>query len=173
MTSPRTFRPDLAEAVLEDRTLMAYSPSAPQLTLTTSGYVGITTPPGLSANLNTMGGFAFGGGGGNMGNGFYITGFGMSTMSVGDALGLGGTAGSASTQGGAGGGGGGGGNSSSSSNTRGQGGTSDMLDALHIGETSASSDGPAAGESGAGGQGSTPLPAQEPTPPVPAASSPS
>ena len=88
MISPRALKPDLNDAVLEDRTLMAYSPFVPPLVLTTGGFVNFPAPPGLSANLGTLGGGAVGGGGGNMGTGYYVTGFGTSLISIGNATGF-------------------------------------------------------------------------------------
>ncbi|MDR3634016.1 MAG: hypothetical protein P4L84_09435 [Isosphaeraceae bacterium] len=177
MMSPRTFRPDLADAVLEDRTLMAYSPFVPGFILTTGGYIALTAPPGLSANLGTLGGGAAGGGGGNMGTSFYVTGFGTSTISVGNATGFSGV-GVAGGSGGAGGtvtlsttvgsgaseGGGAGGGTSVSRNTLAQGGTTNP-NMMYIGQTGSSS--PAGGYAGASRSDSTPAPVQAPVPPAP------
>lgn len=179
MTSLRTFRPNLTDAELEDRILMAYSPFVPQFILTSAGYVGMTNPPGLSGNLSTMGGGAIGGGGGNMGTSYYITGFGMSTISVGNATGFagvgvagssGGTAGTVTlnTQVGSGAAenSGAGGGISVSRNTVAQGGDA-MLSTLYIGQTSAASGSPNGGYSGSGVRNSSPAPVPAPVPPAP------
>jgi hypothetical protein len=180
MTSPHHFKPDLANAVLEDRTLMAYSPFVPPLMLTTGGYIALMTPPGLSANLNMMGGAgsagAIGGGGGNMGTSFYITGFGTSTLAVGNATGFAGV--------GLSGGGGGAGGSISLTTTVGSGAAENggagggvtrntlaqgplspaVLNTLYIGQTNGSPDG---GYSGGRSQ-NAPAPANSaPVPPAP------
>jgi hypothetical protein len=182
MMSPRTFRPDLNDAVLEDRTLMAYSPFVPPLILTTGGYIALSTPPGLSANLNTTGGGApgggaVGGGGGNMGTAFYNTGFGVSQISIGNATGFAGVG-----LAGAGGGGGtvrptttvgsgasegGGAGASVSRNTVAQGGSAAMLDLLYIGQTSSSGDTDSGGYAGPGNQGPAPVAPSAPVPPAP------
>lgn len=175
--SARIFRPDLADAMLEDRTLMAYSPFVPQFVLTTGGYVGLTTPPGLSANLSTMGGGgAVGGGGGNMGTGYYVTGFGTSLISIGNATGFAGVGGaSGSSSGGTirptvtvgSGAAEGGGAASVSRNTVAQGPVSDdVLNTLYIGRTSSSSDVPAGGYAGPGTR-PEPIQGQPPVPPAP------
>ena len=177
MMSPRTFRPDLADAVLEDRTLMAYSPFTPQFVLSSQGYYPLTTPPGLSANLSTIGGGAIGGAGGNMGTAFYITGFGTSSISIGNATGFAGVGLSGGGGGGSGGtvtlatqvgsgaseNGGAGGGSSVSRATVAQGGTDSVM--MYIGKTS--SDSPNGGYSGPGARNAAPAPTQAPVPPAP------
>jgi hypothetical protein len=174
----RAFRPDLAEAVLEDRTLLAYAPNVPQLVLTAGGYVGITAPPGLSGNLGTQGGGAIGGNGGGLGTAFYITGFGMSVISVGNATGFAGVGGAASgssttgtstaltTSLGSGASQNGG---AVTRNTQAQGSSDALTDALYIGRTEGSSGTPDGGYAHSGTQTTSPPPPTTNRPPVPPA----
>jgi len=97
MNSPLAIHPDLNECLLEDRTLLAYSPIVAPVILTTGGYIVLATPPGFSTVLGTQGGSAgsssspsggSGGGGGNMPTSFNISGFGPSTFAIGNNTGF-------------------------------------------------------------------------------------
>jgi hypothetical protein len=93
MTDRLAFHPDLNECRLEERLLLAYSPSIPGTIFTTGGYVILTTPPGLSSNLSTMSSNSPGssgspgGNGGNMPTSFNISGFGPSSFTIGNVTG--------------------------------------------------------------------------------------
>ncbi len=96
MISRLAIHPDLNECVLEDRTLLAYSPIVVPLILTTGGYIVLSTPPGLSSILGTVSGSSgttntsggSGGNGGNMPGSFTISGFGPSTFAIGNNTGF-------------------------------------------------------------------------------------
>jgi hypothetical protein len=108
-------RPDLTECTLEDRVLMAYSPSVPPVIWTTSGFIVLSVPPGLSSALNNSPGSG-GSSGGNMPTSFNISGFGPSSLTIGNSTGypsLNPSGGAGSSNVGGGGGGGGGGSNSS------------------------------------------------------------
>jgi hypothetical protein len=87
-------RPDLNECVLEDRNLLAYSPSVPGFIYASSGFIVLTVPPGLSSALNSApsgGGSSFssnGSGGGTIGTSFSINGFGPSSIQIGNNTGF-------------------------------------------------------------------------------------
>jgi hypothetical protein len=109
MSDRLAFHPDLNECLLEERLLLAYSPSIPGTIFTTGGYIILTTPPGLSSNLSTMSsnspgsGGSPGGNGGNMPTSFNISGFGPSSFTIGNVTGYPALAGGAgSSRGGSG-----------------------------------------------------------------------
>lgn len=87
MFGRRAFQPNLADAVLEDRTLLTYDPSLPPVVLTTNGYAVFTVPLVLNAYLGTMNGAAVGGNGGNVSTAFFIYGFGANVISIGNPIG--------------------------------------------------------------------------------------
>ena len=87
MFAKRAFRPKLADAVLEDRTLLTYDPSLPPLVLTTNGYGVFTVPLVLNAYLGTLSGAAVGASGGNMSTAYFIYGFGANVISIGNPIG--------------------------------------------------------------------------------------
>ncbi|MDR3639625.1 MAG: hypothetical protein P4L84_37845 [Isosphaeraceae bacterium] len=88
MKNRRAFRPDLTDSVLEDRTLAAYDSGLPPLVLTAGGYAAFAVPPGLSANLGTLGGASIGGSGGSVGTTFFVIGFGTAGITVGNPIGF-------------------------------------------------------------------------------------
>jgi hypothetical protein len=99
---------------------MAYDPSVPPVLWTTSGFIVLSVPPGLSSALNNSPGSG-GSSGGNMPTSFNISGFGPSSLTIGNSTGYpslnpSGGAGSSNVGGGGGGGGGGGSNSSPTPN---------------------------------------------------------
>lgn len=91
MNAQHDFRPDLNACLLEDRTLLAYTPVLAPVLLTTGGYVILSTPPGLSSALNSSNGGGPGGSSGNSGNipsSFNIAGFGPSSFAIGNSVGF-------------------------------------------------------------------------------------
>ena len=90
MNPRHALHPDLNECVLEDRCLLAYSPNISGFILTTSGYVILSVPPGLSSalNSNSNGPGSSGGTGGNVPSSFNISGFGPSTFTIGNVTGF-------------------------------------------------------------------------------------
>ena len=88
MSLRHELHPDLNHCVLEDRCLLAYSAGVPPLILTTSGYIVLTTPPGLSSALGSNPSGGGGSGGGNVATSFNISGFGPSSLAIGNATGL-------------------------------------------------------------------------------------
>lgn len=89
----RELRPDLGDAVLEDRVVPASSFSVPPVVLTTNGYVVISTPPAFVAwfgySLGGPGsGAGVGGNGGAISTGFAVMGFGMSVIVAGNSTGF-------------------------------------------------------------------------------------
>jgi hypothetical protein len=88
------FRPDLADSVLEDRTLMdASQVGIPPMALTAGGYAVLPVPwANFSASLDTYSGLIGTAAssdlsGMSMAAGFYITGFGLSVMTIGNGSG--------------------------------------------------------------------------------------
>lgn len=125
MNPRHALHPDLAECMLEDRCPLAYSPNIAGFILTTSGYVILSVPPGLSSALNSSsnGPGSSGGAGGNVPSSFNISGFGPSSFTIGNVTGFPSlNAGQATTAGVSGGGGGSGGAGNSSGGGNGGGG---------------------------------------------------
>lgn len=89
MKRRRSFQPNLADSALEDRTLLDATQTVPALILTTGGY--ILSPSGsasFSSSLGVMGaGASVGSNGMNISYSFYITGFGLSVMTIGNVTG--------------------------------------------------------------------------------------
>jgi hypothetical protein len=87
-------RPDLNECLLEDRALLAYSPSIPGFIYSSSGWIVLTVPPGFNSALNSFSsgsGSSFtsnGSAGGNIATSFNINGFGTSSIQIGNNTGF-------------------------------------------------------------------------------------
>ena len=93
MGSRLDLKPDLAACELEGRILPAYTPGVPGLILTMGGYLVFGVPPGLNSSLNTNssgspGGGGSSGGGGNLPSSFNVSGFGLSSLQIGNSTGF-------------------------------------------------------------------------------------
>lgn len=82
-------RPDLNECVLEGRSMLAYSPTVPGMIWTQSGLIVLSNPPGFLSFIGpgSSGGSSGNSSGGNIPTSFNISGFGPTSITIGNSTG--------------------------------------------------------------------------------------